>query len=889
MTAGTVSQAPSDTGAAAFGGIGRDTQNTRRKEASTESRAEADTPTRALAVRDEDEKAVRKKKKRRRSWVGAYGWAFIFTVAWGGLWAGYIYGYSGELPELSTMPTAWIAALLVGAIGPVAFFWMLAMVVRQSANMKRSADMMRIMADRLMRPEESAARDIQTVGTAVEQQIQKISTALDNAAKRIEKMEETLEKKVAALDEAGRRARAQTNDIKQELEQERQSLGSFAQKLHKEMGDNAKSIEGKLSDLSSTSAHAQKEMKRAEELVKGHLTAFQSVVATMSEGSEKAAAEIGLQHDRLHGLSEIVAKRSDEVVQKYEQKRSDLDGMVRKLEGQSAFLDGAITRQRDFLGRMSDVFADQSNQLDEALGQARDKFEAAFGAMMAKAEDASEKFRLETLRSVEESNKAAAAISQTAAAASEGFKAKAHEAIAESDDAAAEFMLRAADMNKKIRVEAATVIEIGEDTAKAIREALATANLVAEDVRRSMHEQAQAINKSVGDSTAAAEAASEKLTARIKDSKTSAEELVTHLDTALSALGNAGNRLNETVDVIEGQSGKLQRRLEELSNDVESRIAQIPDTAASEAGRLREMFGTEITQMNALAKSVTDEAEKLQAAIQERRKLLIDMHRGMMDEEAETGPRAAAEPEPEIRADHSQDDEQFLGVFKRGQWSSPEEREAAALPPQDDSLPWPTDETPVGGPAEPAPEEEPLPQFTRRRGSGLPEKGFWQTLFTRIDEEKEAEEQETGITSAGSQTSTPPAPAENITQLGDAAFQRASTSIIESLQAMAIDIDHLLEDTPPIELWQRYQHGEKNVFANRLLSLRTTGLAERIEQKYREDSEFRDNADRYVRQFESLLDEAITRDRDNQLADSYLASQTGKVYLLLGQSIGYFG
>ncbi len=887
MTAGTVSQAPSDTGAAAFGGIGRDTQNTRRKEASTENRAETDETTRALTVRDDDEKTIRKKKKRRRRWVGAYGWAFIFTVAWVGLWAGYIYGYSGELPELSAMPTAWIAALLVGAIGPVAFFWMLAMVVRQSANMKRSADMMRAMADRLMRPEESAARDIQTVGTAVEHQIQKISAALDNAAKRIEKMEATLEKKVAALDEAGRRARAQTNDIKQELEQERQSLGSFAEKLHKEMGDNAKSIEGKLSDLSSTSAHAQKEMKRAEELVKSHLDAFRSAVATMSEGSEKAATEIGLQHDRLHGLSEVVAKRSDEVVQKYEQKRSDLDGMVRKLEGQSAFLDGAITRQRDFLGRMSDVFADQSNQLDEALGQARDKFEAAFGAMMAKAEDASEKFRLETLRSVDESNKAAAAISQTAEAASEGFKAKAKEAIAESDDAAAEFMLRAADMNKKIRVEAATVIEIGEDTAKAIREALATANLVAEDVRRSMHEQAQAINQSVGDSTAAAEAASEKLTARIKDSKTSAEELVTHLDKALSALGNAGSRLNETVDIIEGQSGKLQRRLEELSKDVESRIAQIPDTAASEAGRLREMFGTEITQMNALAKSVTDEAEKLQAAIQERRKLLIDMHRGMMDEDVAA--RTAPEPEPEMRADHSQDDEQFLGVFKRGQWSPSEEGGPHSEPPQDDSLPWPTDEEPVGNPSPSAPEEGPVPQFTRRKGSGLPEKGFWQTLFTRIDEEKEAEEQETGQSSTASGSRTPPPPPANITQLGDEAFQRASVSIIESLQAMAIDIDHLLEDTPPIELWQRYQHGEKNVFANRLLSLRTTGLAERIEQKYRQDSEFRDNADRYVRQFESLLDEAITRDRDNQLADSYLSSQTGKVYLLLGQSIGYFG
>ncbi len=880
-----MSQASSDTGAAAFGGLGRDTASSPRSEASPDTRAEADATARALAVREEAEENIRKSKRtgRRRSWVGPYGWAFIFTVAWIGLWAGYTYAYNEELPLLSTFPSAWIAALLVGAAGPVVFFWMMAIVLSQSAKLRRSADMMRAMAERLTRPEDSATEGIQSVGKAVEQQIEKISHALDNATKRVEKMEATLEKKVAALDEAGRRARSQTNDIKEELEKERQALGTFAEKLHKEMGDNAKSIEGKLSDLSSTTAHAQKEMKRTEDLVKGHMESFRVAMTAMSEGSENAAVEIGRQHDKLHSVADIVSKKSDEVVQKYEQKRGDLDNMVRKLEGQGTYLDGAITRQRDFLSRMSEVLAEQSTQLDEALGQARDKFEESFSAMMARATDASEKFRVETARSLEESDKAASAIALSAENASAAFKAKAQEAISESDEAAAQFMLRAAELNKKIRVEAATVIEIGEDTAKAIRDALSTANKVAEDVRRSMHEQAEAINKSVGDSTAAAESASDKLTARIRDSRSSAEDLVAHLDKALTALGDAGDRLNQTVGVVEGQSGKLQSKLEELSQDVETRIAKIPETAASEAARMREMFGSEINQMSALATSVTDEAEKLQSAIKERRQLLIDMHMGMMDQETKEEVAPPEEPEP-LRSDHSQDDEEFLGVFKRGQWSSSEGEQAEEE--VEDTMPWPTEEVPLTPSPAPVSEPQPIPtsqRLGRRKGTGLPEKGFWQTLFTRIDEEKEAEESGQPYQEVEKTTETVPA------KLGDEGFQEASASIVQSLQAMAIDIDHLLEDTPPIELWQRYQHGEKNVFANRLLSLRTTGLSERIEQKYREDQEFRENADRYVRQFERLLDEAITRDRDNQLADSYLASQTGKVYLLLGQSIGYFG
>ncbi len=878
-----MSQASSDTGSAAFGGIARETKVNKRTDASAPTDADAEPTARALAVREqahgESDRKSRRASGRRRRWVGAYGWAFIATVSWLGLWAGYIYAFNEEIPVLSIFPSAWLAALLVGALGPVGFFWMMAIIVSQSTKLRRSADAMRSMAERLTRPGDSAAQDVTTVGIAVEQQIEKISLALDAASARVEKMEAALEKKVAALDEAGRRARAQTNDIKTDLEKERQSLSSFAEKLHKEMGKNAKSIEGKLADLSNTSLQAQKEMKRTEDLVSSHLETFRKALDTMSAGSEHAATAISQQHDKLHNVADAVAKRSEEVVQKYEQKRVDLDNMVRKLEGQGTFLDGAITRQRDFLGRMSEVLADQSTQLDEALGQARDKFEEAFAAMMARAGDASEKFRAETKRSLEDSAKAAVAIEKSAQNAAIAFKAKANEAISESDEAAAQFMLRAADLNKKIRVEAATVIEIGEDTAKAIREALSTANQVAEDVRRSMHEQAEAINRSVGDSTAAAEAASEKLTARIKDSRMSAEELVTHLDKALTALGDAGAKLNQTIGVVEGQSGKLQTKLEGLSRDVENRIAQIPDKAASEASRLRDMFKSEISQMNALAQSVTDEAAKLQAAIQERRQLLIDMHMGMMDKDAEEPP-AVEDVEP-VRSDHAQDDEEFLGVFKRGQWSSSDDAGGAE---PNDAMPWPADESPL--PHQDVPAELPQPehpqQLARRRGTNLPEKGFWQTLFTRIDEEREAEDAE-------QPRPQPEEPGDLPTHLGDSEFQQASASIVESLQAMAIDIDHLLEDTPPIELWQRYQHGEKNVFANRLLSLRTTGLSERIEQKYREDQEFRDNADRYVRQFERLLDEALTRDRDNQLADSYLASQTGKVYLLLGQSIGYFG
>ncbi|MEP2830588.1 hypothetical protein [Parvibaculum sp.] len=123
-------------------------------------------------------------------------------------------------------------------------------------------------------------------------------------------------------------------------------------------------------------------------------------------------------------------------------------------------------------------------------------------------------------------------------------------------------------------------------------------------------------------------------------------------------------------------------------------------------------------------------------------------------------------------------------------------------------------------------------------------------------------------------------------QGGDRDFQRASLHVIETLQALAIDLDRALEQSPPPDLWQRYQAGERNVFTRRLYNLAGRELYDRIAQKYRKESEFRSHVDRFLASFEELLGAATTRDRDNILVDTYLTSDTGKVYLMLGQATG---
>ncbi|HUD52165.1 hypothetical protein [Parvibaculum sp.] len=133
----------------------------------------------------------------------------------------------------------------------------------------------------------------------------------------------------------------------------------------------------------------------------------------------------------------------------------------------------------------------------------------------------------------------------------------------------------------------------------------------------------------------------------------------------------------------------------------------------------------------------------------------------------------------------------------------------------------------------------------------------------------------------------PPKPGETSPDaMSDNEFHRSSLQVIETLQALAVDLDRALEQSPPAELWQRYQAGERNVFARRLYNIAGRQLYDRIAVKYRGDAEFREHVERFVSLFEQLLASASARDRENILAETYLTSDTGKAYLILAQASG---
>ena len=102
------------------------------------------------------------------------------------------------------------------------------------------------------------------------------------------------------------------------------------------------------------------------------------------------------------------------------------------------------------------------------------------------------------------------------------------------------------------------------------------------------------------------------------------------------------------------------------------------------------------------------------------------------------------------------------------------------------------------------------------------------------------------------------------------AAPRAERHTIESLDSLAVDIARMIDHDAAAELWDRYKRGERNVFTRKLYTMQGQKAFDEIRRKYRGDRDFKQTVDRYIGEFERLLEEVSRDDRGQVVARTYL-------------------
>ncbi len=130
-----------------------------------------------------------------------------------------------------------------------------------------------------------------------------------------------------------------------------------------------------------------------------------------------------------------------------------------------------------------------------------------------------------------------------------------------------------------------------------------------------------------------------------------------------------------------------------------------------------------------------------------------------------------------------------------------------------------------------------------------------------------------------------PAESQPATRSGDT---RNPRHVVESLNSLSVDIARAIDHDASVDLWRRYQRGERDVFTRRLYTLKGQQTFDEIKRKYDREPEFRTAVDRYIADFEKLLADVARNDPDKRITQTYLTSDTGKVYTMLAHAAGRF-
>ncbi len=639
-------------------------------------------------------------------------------------------------------------------------------------------------------------------------------------------------------------------------------------------------VRGQMEALNAGIDDALIRLASAEAMIRQHVGAIEQAGLAIENKATGAADRVAVERARLMDLTETLNARADDFATAIAEKAQ---ANILSLQNASGAVGDAETRLEERLSRLEAAasrallsFEALSTALTDADGRVRTTA-GAIEASSASVKEASERAARVADAAAESAARNAANVGQFSLRAAEEARKNADAAIeiarSESERAATTAVEFTTRESRRIAEAAARALEtVREATMSSVagaasdaERAAAAANLVTEAAKKTVAASREAseevakagefARKHADDALAAAETASKRVDERNKALASARAALETENARLESLIDEQRKRADRLADAIATQTERLsklaenQLREQEASARLAEAQAAIEKTRAAEAARAADAEKARLAaEAERAAKAEADRAARAEA----EKKRLAEEARKLEAEKAAAGKRPAAAASAAADRSNVLD----LGKSAKGGGAARLDAIAAEI------------EKPKAARAEKASDRGSLDDDDKRKKQDI----SWREILSATDE--------AGPIDLGA--------ADRQTANDARASAQNAMKIIAGLQDFTLDLETRLYGEPPPALLERFDRGDRNVFANRLLRLNESDVKRRIRAEGSRDKMFERAIHDFLQGFERLLEDATTSQTADEELEQYLSSPLGRVYLLVGATVGYF-
>jgi ElaB/YqjD/DUF883 family membrane-anchored ribosome-binding protein len=593
--------------------------------------------------------------------------------------------------------------------------------------------------------------------------------------------------------------------------------------------------------LESTTARFSESANRASDMLSTSTRLLEGKVTKLAEISGSTLSQIGGIVGRFEDHSKVLSQASD------------------LLGAAQSNLVSTLEERQDALRTLSVGLVSRSEEIEKTMHALEGFVDGAFQRAEDRSAQIAGNLRSGIQTSFNDVGRILTDAEQRAAAAAEAMRNAVVKAGSEASMSVESVFVRAEERSSEIASNLRTGVEASfADVSKTLSEAEARAMSASEAMRTAVAKASEDAGLAVEGAFTRAEERSKEVASRLRGSVGASlsdiDRMMTETgkksDGAAQQIGEsirqaveeAVGRFSGATDEIRRAANEIRRELDMTREELKRGAFDLPEEAKENASVMRRAVAEQIKALQELSDIIGKSSGQLEIA-QPRQQAVAQQQPVAAATVRAVAQQPAAEPrrpeqEPLLRGS--------LGLEQ----------------------PRPAAQQPVVRQQEPA-------AVTARPQSGEGS-GWMRDLLRGASRDEEA---------PAPVPAQRPSEAQPAARAGDT---RNPRHVMESLNSLSVDIARAIDHDASVDLWRRYQRGERDVFTRRLYTLKGQQTFDEIKRKYDREPEFRTAVDRYIADFEKLLGDVSRNDRDKVMTQSYLTSDTGKVYTMLAHAAGRF-